>query len=163
MTGLGNQCKCPMQSVDRGALSFFGMANDSSSDRNGVRIDKWLWAARFFKTRSLATEAVNGGKIELNGLRPKPSKDVKVGDQLRIRLGPFIHELTVRGLSDRRGPAAAAAQLYEESVESIAAREKLREQHRLAPVAQYDDGGRPTKKDRRAMSAFEERRRRRGR
>jgi len=138
------------------------MVNDSSSDRDGVRIDKWLWAARFFKTRSLATEAVNGGKVELNGLRPKPSKVVKIGDQLRVRLGPFIHELTIRALSDRRGPAAAAALLFQETAESIAAREKLREQHRLAPVAQYDDGGRPTKKDRRAMSAFEERQRRRG-
>ncbi|HEV8237420.1 MAG TPA: RNA-binding S4 domain-containing protein [Gemmatimonadaceae bacterium] len=138
------------------------MANDSSSDRDGVRIDKWLWAARFFKTRSLATEAVNGGKVELNGLRPKPSKEVKIGDQLRVRLGPFIHELTIRALSDRRGPATAAALLFQETAESIAAREKLREQHRLAPVAQYDDGGRPTKKDRRAMSAFEERQRRRG-
>jgi ribosome-associated heat shock protein Hsp15 len=138
------------------------MANDSSTDRDGVRIDKWLWAARFFKTRSLATEAVNGGKVELNGLRPKPSRDVKVGDRLRVRLGPFIHELTVRGLSDRRGPATAAAQLFAESAESIAAREKLREQHRLAPVAQYDERGRPTKKDRRAMSAFEARQRRRG-
>jgi len=138
------------------------MANDSSSDRDGVRIDKWLWAARFFKTRSLATEAVNGGKVELNGLRPKPSKEVKIGDQLRVRLGPFIHQLTIRALSDRRGPATAAALLFQETAESIAAREKLREQHRLAPVAQYDDGGRPTKKDRRAMSAFEERQRRRG-
>ena len=129
---------------------------------SGVRIDKWLWAARFFKTRSLATEAVNGGKVELNGLRPKPSKDVKVGDQLRVRLGPYIHELTVRGLSERRGPASVAASLYEESPESIAARERLREQHRIAPSVQYEEGGRPTKKDRRAMSAFEERQRRRG-
>lgn len=128
---------------------------------DGVRLDKWLWAARFFKTRSLATEAVNGGKVELNGLRPKPSKDVKLGDQLRVRLGPYIHELTVRGLSDRRGPASVAALLYEESAESVAARERLREQHRLAPAVQYEEGGRPTKKDRRAMSAFEERQRRR--
>jgi len=152
----------PVQSIAQRALSFFAMANDSNSDRDGVRIDKWLWAARFFKTRSLATEAVNGGKVELNGLRPKPSKEVKIGDQLRVRLGPFIHELTIRALSDRRGPATAAALLFQETAESIAAREKLREQHRLAPVAQYDDGGRPTKKDRRAMSAFEERQRRRG-
>jgi ribosome-associated heat shock protein Hsp15 len=86
---------------------------------------------------------------------------VKVGDQLRVRLGPFIHAVTVRALSERRGPAAAAALLFEESAESLAERERLREQHRLAPVAQYDDRGRPTKKDRRAMSAFEERQRRR--
>src|SRR5438105_2124974 len=139
------------------------MKTDALTDRGaGVRLDKWLWAARFFKTRSLATEAVNGGKVELNGLRPKPSKDVKIGDQLRIRVGPFVHGLTVRALSDRRGPAAAAALLFEESAESIAARERLREQHRLAPTAQYEEGGRPTKKDRRTMSAFEERQRRRG-
>jgi len=139
------------------------MPSPSTDDAGGVRIDKWLWAARFFKTRSLATEAVNGGKVELNGLRPKPSKDVKIGDQLRIRLGPFIHAVTVRGLSDRRGPAAAAALLFEETAESIAERERLREQHRLAPTIQRDEGGRPTKKDRRAMSAFEERQRRRSR
>lgn len=132
------------------------------SQDDAVRLDKWLWAARFFKTRSLATEAVNGGKVELNGLRPKPSKDVRVGDQIRVRLGPFVHALTVRALSDRRGPAAAAALLFEESTESVAERERLREQHRLAPTAQYEEGGRPTKKDRRAMSAFEDRQRRRG-
>jgi ribosome-associated heat shock protein Hsp15 len=128
-----------------------------------VRLDKWLWAARFFKTRSLATEAVNGGKVELNGLRPKPSKDVKVGDLVRVRIGPFVHAVTVRALSERRGPAAAAALLFEESEESVQARERLREQHRLAPSTQYDEGGRPTKKDRRTMSAFEERQRRRDR
>jgi ribosome-associated heat shock protein Hsp15 len=138
------------------------MQRDASDSLQGVRLDKWLWAARFFKTRSLATEAVNGGKVELNGLRPKPARDVKVGDQLRVRLGAFVHAVTVRALSERRGPAAAAALLFEESAESIAARERLREQHRLAPTAQYDERGRPTKKDRRAMSAFEERQRRRG-
>ena len=134
----------------------------SSDSEEGVRLDKWLWAARFFKTRTLATEAVNGGKVELNGLRPKPSKEVKIGDLIRVRVGPFVHALTVRALSDRRGPASAAALLFEESADSIAARERLREQHRLAPSAQYDEGGRPTKKDRRTMSAFEERQRRRG-
>lgn len=136
---------------------------DHESGDDEVRLDKWLWAARFFKTRSLATEAVNGGKVELNGLRPKPSKEIKVGDRLRIRLGPFVHEIVVRALSDRRGPASVAAQLFEESAESVAARERLREQHRLAPAVQYDEGGRPTKKDRRQLSAFEERQRRRSR
>jgi ribosome-associated heat shock protein Hsp15 len=138
------------------------MANDNRYAREeAVRLDKWLWAARFFKTRSLATEAVNGGKVELNGLRPKPSKEVKMGDQLRVRLGPFVHAITIRGLAERRGPASLAAQLYEESPDSIAARERLREQHRLAPSTQYEEGGRPTKKDRRTLSAFEERQRRR--
>ena len=133
----------------------------AASEMEEVRLDKWLWAARFFKTRSLATDAVNGGKVELNGQRPKPAKEVKVGDLLRIRVGPFVHAVTVRALSDRRGPASAAALLFEESAESIAARERLREQHRLAPSVQYEEGGRPTKKDRRTMSAFEERQRRR--
>ena len=133
----------------------------AASQMEDVRLDKWLWAARFFKTRSLATDAVNGGKVELNGQRPKPAKEVKVGDLLRIRVGPFVHAVTVRALSDRRGPASAAALLFEESAESIAARERLREQHRLAPSVQYEEGGRPTKKDRRTMSAFEERQRRR--
>ena len=133
----------------------------AASEMEDVRLDKWLWAARFFKTRSLATDAVNGGKVELNGQRPKPAKEVKVGDLLRIRVGPFVHAVTVRALSDRRGPASAAALLFEESAENIAARERLREQHRLAPSVQYEEGGRPTKKDRRTMSAFEERQRRR--
>jgi ribosome-associated heat shock protein Hsp15 len=141
------------------------MANHATGDAPAgeVRLDKWLWAARFFKTRSLATEAVNGGKVELNGLRPKPSKPLRVGDQLRVRLGPFIHEVRVCALSERRGPASAAALLFEESPESITARERLREQHRLAPPAHYAEGGRPTKKDRRELSAFEERQRRRTR
>jgi ribosome-associated heat shock protein Hsp15 len=129
---------------------------------NRVRIDKWLWAARFYKTRSQATDAVEGGKVEVNGARVKPAKDVKVGDELRIRLGPYEHLVVVRGLSDRRGPASVAQTLYEETPESIATREKLREDHRLAPAMfVYEEKGRPTKKDRRALAQFIERRRRR--
>jgi ribosome-associated heat shock protein Hsp15 len=127
-----------------------------------VRIDKWLWAARFYKTRSQATEAVEGGKVELHGARVKPAKEIKIGDELRIRLGPYEHFVTVRALSDKRGPASVAHTLYEESPDSIAAREKLREDHRLAPAMfVYEDKGRPTKKDRRALADFIERRRRR--
>jgi ribosome-associated heat shock protein Hsp15 len=127
-----------------------------------VRIDKWLWAARFYKTRSQATEAVDGGKVEVNGARVKPAKDVRVGDALRIRLGPYEHLVVVRGLSDRRGPASVAQTLYEETPESVAAREKLREDHRLAPAMfVYEEKGRPTKKDRRALADFIQRRRRR--
>jgi ribosome-associated heat shock protein Hsp15 len=126
-----------------------------------VRIDKWLWAARFFKTRSQATEAVEGGKIELNGARVKPAKDVRVGDELRIRLGPFEHIVVVRGLGEKRGPAATAHALYEETPESVVAREKLREQHRMAPAMfVYEEKGRPTKKDRRALRDLIEKRRR---
>jgi len=125
-----------------------------------VRLDKWLWAARFFKTRSLATEAVDGGKVELNGLRPKPAKLLKVGDSLRIRLGPHIHHVLVRGMAERRGPASVAQGLYEETAESIAARVKLNEQLRMAPAAfVYEEKGRPTKKDRRDLEELRERRR----
>jgi ribosome-associated heat shock protein Hsp15 len=127
-----------------------------------LRIDKWLWAARFYKTRSLASEAVDGGKVELNGARVKPAKEVRVGDELHIRLGPYEHHVVIRGLSDKRGPASVARALFEETPESIAAREKLREDHRLAPALfVYEEKGRPTKKDRRALTEFLERRRRR--
>src|SRR5918994_6487361 len=90
-----------------------------------VRLDKWLWAARFFKTRALAAEAVEGGKIQVNGDRPKRARPVQVGDELRIRLGPYEHIISVRALSDRRGPATQAAGLYEESAASRSAREAL--------------------------------------
>jgi ribosome-associated heat shock protein Hsp15 len=126
-----------------------------------VRLDKWLWAARFFKTRSQATEAVDGGKVEVNGARVKPAKDVKVGDELRIRLGPYEHIVVVRALGDKRGSATIAHTLYDETPESIAAREKLRESHRMAPAMfVYEEKGRPTKKDRREISRFIEKRRR---
>src|SRR5215813_184162 len=104
-----------------------------SDDR--VRIDKWLWAARFFKTRSLATEAVDGGKVEINGDRAKPSKLIKPGDELRLRLGPYEHILIVRALGERRGPASVAQTLYEETTASKEAREKLSSQLRMAPAA----------------------------
>jgi ribosome-associated heat shock protein Hsp15 len=126
-----------------------------------VRLDKWLWAARFFKTRSQATEAVDGGKVEVNGARVKPAKDVKIGDELRIRLGPYEHVVIVRALGDKRGSATIAHTLYEETPESVAAREKLRESHRMAPAMfVYEEKGRPTKKDRRDISRLIERRRR---
>ena len=122
-----------------------------------MRIDKWLWAARFFKTRSAATEAVDGGKVELNGERAKPAKPVKVGDELRLRLGPYEHRLVVRGLAERRGSAEVAQGLYEETEASRAARARIAEQMRLAPGVAWDDKGRPTKKDRRDIERFRER------
>jgi ribosome-associated heat shock protein Hsp15 len=126
-----------------------------------VRIDKWLWAARFFKTRSLATDAVDGGKVEVNGERAKPSKLIKSGDEIRLRLGPYEHTLMVRALGERRGPASVAQTLYEETEASIQAREKLSTQLRLAPAAfVYEEKGRPTKKDRRELSKFIDRKRR---
>jgi ribosome-associated heat shock protein Hsp15 len=116
-----------------------------------VRLDKWLWAARFFKTRALAAEAVAGGRVEVGGHRVKPGRDVKTGDVVRVRIGPYVHVVTVRALSGRRGPAAEAAKLFEEDAASRAEREKLREQHRLAAQAFAYGEGKPSKKERRAL------------
>jgi len=116
-----------------------------------VRLDTWLWAARFFKTRALAAAAVDGGKVEVNGVRAKRAKALKVGDRLRLRKGPFVYQLAVRGLSARRGPAAAAATLYEEDAATKTQRERLAEQLRIAPSARYEGKGRPTKKQRRDL------------
>ena len=124
-------------------------------DHGRVRIDKWLWAARFFKTRSLAAEAIAAGKVEVNGDRVKPAKLLQIGDEVSIRSGPYVHVVHVRGLSERRGPATVAATLYEESPESVAARAKLAEQLRMAPAAfVYEEKGRPTKRDRRDLDRF---------
>lgn len=117
----------------------------------GVRIDKWLWAARFFKTRGLAADAADGGKIELNSQKPKPAKTVRVGDHVRVRLGPFEHIVTVRGLAERRGPAAEAAKLYEEDPAGRARRVTLAEQHKLAAQSFSHGEGKPSKKERRAI------------
>jgi ribosome-associated heat shock protein Hsp15 len=120
-----------------------------------VRIDKWLWAARFFKTRSLAAEAIAAGKVEVNDERVKPAKLLQLGDVVSVRLGPYLHLVHVRGLSERRGPASVAATLYEETPESVAARAKLAEQLRMAPAAfVYEEKGRPTKRDRRELDRF---------
>ena len=116
-----------------------------------VRLDKWLWAARFFKTRALATEAVNGGRVHLNGQRAKPSKDVRLDDEIVItRPGSAPMTLHIRALSDRRGPASEAQALYEETSESVEAREKDRLMRKMAPPPPGADmGARPTKRDRR--------------
>jgi ribosome-associated heat shock protein Hsp15 len=119
-----------------------------------VRIDKWLWAARFFKTRGAATEAVLGGHVQVNGARVKPARDVVVGDRLEIRRGQQRFTVTVTGLAERRGPASAAAELYEEDPESIAARERQRDERRLAKPLGSDLTARPTKRDRRRLDAL---------
>ena len=125
-----------------------------------VRVDKWLWAARFFKTRALAVEAIGGGKILVNGERPKPAKTLQVGDEVRVRLGPYEHVVKVLGISERRGPASVAATLYEETADSRAIRERLAEQHRMAPAAfVYEEKGRPTKRDRRELDRLRDDRR----
>lgn len=125
-----------------------------------VRIDKWLWAARFFKTRSLAVEAIGGGKILVNDERVKPAKSLQAGDTVSVRLGPYEHVVLVVGLSERRGPAAAAALLYQETPASLDARAKLSEQLRIAPAAfVFEDKGRPSKKDRRDIERLRDARR----
>src|SRR2546427_11294493 len=119
------------------------------SDVSQVRLDTWLWAARFFKTRALAAQAVDGGKVELNGARAKRAKPVQVGDRLGVRRGPFEYHVTVRGLSARRGPPAVAAALYEEDPEHKQVRQRLADQLRIAPSLRYGGKGRPTKRERR--------------
>jgi len=122
-----------------------------------VRLDRWLWAARFFKTRALAAAAVAGGKVHVNGTRAKPAKQLQAGDALRVRVGPYEWLVTVRGLSERRGPPKTVAALYEEAPEGRAARARLAEQHKIAPAPAYQGKGRPTKKERREIERLEER------
>jgi ribosome-associated heat shock protein Hsp15 len=123
----------------------------TESDRgDGVRLDKWLWAARFFKTRSLAARAVGGGKVHVNGRRAKRASTLRVGDRVRVRKGPYEYHVIVRELSERRGPAKVAAALYEETPESVRAREQLRSQRRAAPSFSFEKG-RPNKKERRLL------------
>lgn len=121
-----------------------------------VRIDKWLWAARFFKTRSMATEAVTGGKVHCNGQRVKPSRIVRVGDELRIQRGIVEMVVSVMGVNGQRRPAKEAADLYQETAASLAAREKQREDRQLLRSI-HDNArpsGRPGKRDRRLIRTF---------
>lgn len=119
-----------------------------------VRLDKWLWAARFFKTRTLAAEATAGGKVHLNGNRVKPAHGVAIGDQLQIRKGPYEFVVWVKELSTRRGPAHVAGLLYEETPESRETRGELAELHRLSALATPRTDKRPNKKQRRQISRF---------
>jgi len=119
-----------------------------------VRVDKWLWAARFFKTRGAATEAVLGGHVQANGARVKPSRDVVVGDRLEITRAQERWTVAVTGLADRRGSASAAAELYDETPESAAERLRRRDERRLARPVGADLSERPTKRDRRRLDAL---------
>jgi ribosome-associated heat shock protein Hsp15 len=123
-----------------------------------VRVDKWLWAARLAKTRSLAAEAVSGGRVEINGQRVKPSKEVRPGDEIEVTTGPYRRVVIVQALAERRGPAKEAVLLYSETQESIAARERLAAQRRLEAAPRPQPGGRPTKRDRRRLDARRSRR-----
>jgi ribosome-associated heat shock protein Hsp15 len=132
----------------------------SDEDEGGrVRLDKWLWAARFYKTRTLAAEAIAGGKVEVNGDRAKRARPLAVGDEVRVRQGPYEHRVVIRQLSERRGPAAQAATLSEETAESREAREQLAIQLKSLHSAFVPDRGRPTKRDRREMERFKGRER----
>ena len=119
-----------------------------------IRLDKWLWAARFFKTRALATEAVNGGKVHLNDNRVKPGREVKVEDSLTIQRGGYIFEITVLGINKQRRPAKEAQLLYEESEDSIVARQEQAENHRLASCAHHAPDHRPNMRERRHIVRF---------
>ena len=127
-----------------------------------VRIDKWLWAARFFKARSAATSAAVGGRVRINGERAKPSKPVRAGDTVELAIGTDRRTVTVLDLAERRGPASVAATLYEETPESRAAREQHSLERRLARPLGADLGARPTKLERRRLDALR-RAQRRGR
>ena len=115
-----------------------------------VRIDKWLWAARFFKTRSAATAAVSGGKVTLNGDTAKPARTVAVGDTVTVRLPPYTWTVEVTGIGERRGSVAAAAALFTETEASRLERERRAQQLRDAPLLRFDDG-KPGKRDRRTI------------
>ena len=132
------------------------MAPSRDADRapGRLRIDKWLWAARFYKTRSLAARAVEGGKVKLNGGSVKPGKEVKAGDEIELRSGELRWLVEVRGVALKRGPAAEAALLYAESGESRARREHMIAMRRAGPHPAHDTHGRPTKRDRRLIRRF---------
>jgi ribosome-associated heat shock protein Hsp15 len=117
-----------------------------------LRIDKWLWAARFYKTRTLASEEIGKGRVEVNGLEAKPAREVKVGDTVSMRREAVTRTVVVKGLSGTRGSAPVAQQLYEETADSVKAREQAAEQRRLSPEpALAIEHGRPTKRGRREL------------
>ena len=121
---------------------------------DGTRIDKWLWAARFFKTRELASKACEMGRIESNGVRAKPAREVRVGDMLRIKNDAAEFAIEVLALSQQRGPAAVAQTLYRETEASADARRKAAEERRLLGPLDFNAPGRPTKRDRRLIHSF---------
>ncbi len=126
-----------------------------------TRLDRWLWAARFFKTRGSATEAVAGGRVHLNGARAKPAKEVRPGDRLEITVSGARREVVVLGVAEKRGSAPVAATLYAETPESVARREQQALERRFARPPGADLGARPTKRDRRRLDALRRAERRR--
>ena len=120
-----------------------------------MRLDKWLWAARFFKTRSLAQQAVAGGRVQLNGERTKRAHEVRIGERIDVRVGDWRWEVVVRALSERRGPAEEARKLYEETPASRAERERRQDLRRWGAEPAASLKGRPTKRDRRRLDLLE--------
>jgi ribosome-associated heat shock protein Hsp15 len=122
-----------------------------------LRIDKWLWAARFYKTRSLAALEIDKGRVQINGQEVKPAREVKLGDSVALRQGPVTRTLVVLGISSQRGAAPVAQQLYQETADSLKAREQAAEQRRLAsePASSLEHG-RPTKRDRRTLDKVQD-------
>ena len=127
---------------------------DDGADDGRIRFDKWLWAARFYKTRSLCVQAIDAGQVRVNGDRAKPARAMRVGESVSIRKSGIVCEVVVTALSDRRGNATAAALLYQETAASGAAREAAQLERRAAELAQPRFAGRPTKRERRKLEDF---------
>lgn len=141
----------------KAAKAIPGKAEQSAGQLSeALRFDKWLFFARFFKTRSLAQEAIDGGRVQIGGEKVKPSRQVRIGDEVHLRKPPYDFQFKVLGLADHRGPAPEAERMYAESLESIAARQVLSAQMRDMPEPVFK--GRPTKKDRRSLETFFNRR-----
>jgi ribosome-associated heat shock protein Hsp15 len=129
---------------------------EPSGDKQSMRLDKWLWAARFFKTRALATAAINGGKVHVNGDRVKPARRIVTGDSLTVQKGPWRFSITVAGLSSQRRPAEEARTLYTESRDSVAARQSLHDERRLQGHGARQPERRPDKRTRRLIHRFKQ-------
>lgn len=121
-----------------------------------LRVDKWLWAARFFKTRGLAADAADAGRVKVNGAAAKPAKEVKPGDRVQLRIGDERWEVIVQGVNEQRRPAPEARLLYQETEESLRERARAAELRRLSPTPVSDHKGRPTKRARRQLTRFRE-------
>jgi len=133
------------------------MAAQVNKILDSVRLDKWLWASRFFKTRKNAVEAINGGKVHLNGARTKPSRNIKIGDTLNITRENYRYHVEVIALNDKRRPAKEAQLLYQESQESIKSREEEREMRQMNSASVRQSDSKPNKKERRAMDKWRRR------
>jgi len=133
------------------------MSDKPRDETSAVRLDRWLWAARFYKTRSQAAEGIDGGKVQLNGARVKRSRLVHVGDTVRLRKPPYEWILVVKSLSEHRGGASEAQLLYQETVESASARERIHLGLRAQASVAYDGRGRPTKRERREIDRMKDR------